>query len=292
MFKGVCTALITPFDNKQKVDYKSFEKLLNQQIANSVDALLVCGTTGEPATMTLEERKEVVKFAIKTVNKRVPVYVGTGSNNTQAAIELSKYAEAQGADALLVVTPYYNKCTQNGVVAHYKAISDNVNIPIIVYNVPGRTGVNIKPETYKKLAKIKNVKAIKEASGNIAQIMEIVKVIKGTDLILYSGDDGLTLPILSLGAQGVISVASNCIPQEMHDIVMAYLNGDVEKAREMHFKYLDFMNGIFIEVNPIPIKKAAALMKICTDEVRLPLTKMEKNNINVLTDIMKKIKLI
>ena len=292
MFKGVGTALITPF-NERGVDFDSYERLINFQINNGADALIVCGTTGEPATMTAEENHKVMATALEIINKRVPAIVGTGSNATAIAIEHSKVAEDMGADGLLVVTPYYNKCTQGGLIAHYTAIAESVHTPIFMYNVPGRTGVNMKPETVLKLSSVKNICAIKEASGNIAQAQEIAKLTKGTGLKIYSGDDSLTLPLLSLGASGVISVTSNIVPRVMHDIVTLFQAGEVDKARELHLKYLDLMNTLFVETNPIPVKYAAKRVGLIEDDIlRLPLTKIEDADAIKVDAVLKRLALI
>ena len=292
MFKGVGTALITPFTN-DGVDFDSYEKLINFQINNGADALIVCGTTGEPATMTMEENHKVMGAALEIINKRVPAIVGTGSNATHIAIEHSKYAENIGADGLLVVTPYYNKCTQGGLIKHYTAIAESVHTPIFMYNVPGRTGVNIKPETALALSSVKNIVAIKEASGNVAQAQQLAKLLSGTGMKIYSGDDSLTLPLLSLGASGVISVTSNIVPRVMHDIVTKFQSGDVESARALHFKYLDLMNTLFVETNPIPVKYAAWKVGLIREnELRLPLTPIEEQDAKKLDDVLRKLSLI
>lgn len=285
MFRGVATALITPFTDSG-VDYEAFGRLIDYQIENGVDALLVLGTTGEPATMTSDEKDSVMRFALNKINKRVPVIIGTGSNCTATAVSQSVAAERLGADALLVVTPYYNKCTQNAIVAHYQAISDAVNIPVIAYNVPGRTGVNILPQTYDKLAKIKNVTATKEACGNVAQIAQAANIIKDTDMILYSGDDGLILPMLALGAKGLISVASNAFPKEISQMVHLYLDGKISESQKMYFDLLDIMNGLFVEVNPIPVKYACSLLGLCQNVLRMPLTSIEEANAEKVKTLM------
>lgn len=278
IFKGVATALITPMKD-DKVDFDSLEKLIKFQLNNNVDALVVNGTTGEPTTLSRDERVAVAKTAIEIVDKKVPVILGAGSNNTHTSISYSVQNEDLGADGLLIVTPYYNKCTQKGLIEHYKTISDNVNIPIIMYNVPGRTGVNINPETALNIAKTsKNVVAIKEASGNISQITEVARLTKGL-LDLYSGDDGIVLPILSLGGIGVISVVSNVMPKLMHDLVESFLTGDTAKSRDLQFKVNPFVHAAFCEVNPIPIKCAASLMHLCKNELRLPLTPCSKEDL-------------
>lgn len=291
MFTGVATALITPF-NYSGIDYDAFEKLIEQQINANVDALAVCGTTGEPATMSNEEWTNVVEFAIRVINKRVPVIVGTGCNCTDTAIAHSIEAEKLGADMLLVVTPYYNKCTQNGLIAHYTAIASAVNTPIIAYNVPGRTGVNITPTTCRKLADIPNIVAIKEASGNMSQVAAICNILKDTDMKVYSGDDGLIIPFLSLGAEGLISVASNVVPTAMVEIVHSYLDGDITKSRETYFKYLNFMDGLFCETNPIPIKYACSKLGICQNILRLPLTPISESGAITVDNLMYDLKLL
>lgn len=294
MFRGVCTALVTPFDKNGNIDFETYENFIEFQINNNVDALLVCGTTGEPSTMDSIEKETLIKFTIQKVNKRVPVIVGCGSNNTKSAIEQAKKAEEYGADALLIVTPYYNKCNQDGIFEHYYAINNVVNTPIIIYNVPGRTGVNIQPNTVIKLAKLKNIKAIKEASGNIDQINKLSRklVNNNVDLILYSGDDSITLPILSLGAKGVISVASNIIPKQMHELVISYLENDIKTAKSIHNKYGDLMDTLFIDVNPIPIKEACNLLNLMNNDVRLPLTKLSNEKKIILLNTMKELKII
>lgn len=288
MFKGVGTALITPF-NENGIDLESYEKLIEFEIKNGAQALIICGTTGEPATMTKAEKDSVISTAIEIINKRVPSIVGTGANSTATAIANSIEAERMGADGLLVVTPYYNKCTQKGLVAHYKAIAESVDSPIFLYNVPGRTGVNILPETVKELSGVKNIVAIKEASGNMAQVMEVARLIEGTGMSLYSGDDALTLPMLALGAKGVISVASNVIPSVMSDIVSLYFSGDVERSRALHFKYLPLMTALFVETNPIPVKYAASKLGLCKNILRMPLTPIEKEHAAKLDAVMKEL---
>ncbi len=275
IFKGAATALITPFID-DKVDFKSLETLVDRQLENGIDALIINGTTGEPTTMTHFERTAVAGAVIEHVKKRVPVILGAGSNNTYTAIEYAKENEQLGADAILTVTPYYNKCTQSGLVAHYKAIADAVDLPVIMYNVPGRTGVNIAPETCLKLAGYRGISAIKEASGNINQYMALNRLIDGK-MDIYSGDDGLVYPLLALGAKGVISVASNVAPQYMHDMVYKFFEGDWKTSLEMQQKIEPFVKALFAEVNPIPVKCALKLMGIIPDDyMRLPLTRSEK----------------
>lgn len=271
IFQGVGTALITPMlDNK--IDYISLEKLVKTQLDSGIACLVANGTTGEPSTISDEEKIKIASVVIEIVNKKIPVIVGAGSNSTEHAIRQAIDAKSVGADGLLCVTPYYNKCTQQGLIEHFKSIADQVDLPIIMYNVPSRTGLNMLPETVAKLAGYKGICAIKEASGNISQIMELA-CISGNDFFLYSGDDGLTYPILTLGGAGVISVASNVIPKYMHEMVDSYFTGNVEKSRNMQLRILPFIKALFLEVNPIPVKCAAKLLGICSDEVRLPLTK-------------------
>ena len=273
------------------MNFEEFGKLLEDQIANEVDAIIVCGTTGESATMSEEEKKEVIKFAIDKVNKRTKVVIGTGSNNTTSAIKMSKYAEEAGADALLVVTPYYNKTTQKGLVAHYKAIAESVSLPIIMYSVPSRTGVNITPETCLELSKIENIVAIKEASGNISQVAKIASLCKD-NLDIYSGNDDQVIPLLSLGGKGVISVLSNVMPKYTHEMVHKYLDGDVKEACKMQLDVLDLIDALFCEVNPIPVKYALNLMGYNFGKPRMPLIELSDSNKEKLEEIMKKHNLI
>ena len=290
IFKGCGTAIATPF-TEDGVNFDEFGKLLEDQIANEVDAIIVCGTTGESATMSEEEKKEVIKFAIDKINKRTKVVIGTGSNNTSSAIKMSKYAEEAGADALLVVTPYYNKTTQKGLVAHYKAIAESVSLPIIMYSVPSRTGVNITPETCLELSKIENIVAIKEASGNISQVAKIASLCKD-NLDIYSGNDDQVIPLLSLGGKGVISVLSNVMPKYTHEMVHKYLDGDVKEASKMQLDVLDLIDALFCEVNPIPVKYALNLMGYNFGKPRMPLIELSDSNKEKLEEIMKKHNLI
>lgn len=276
IFKGCGTAIITPF-NEKGVDYQEFKKLIEFQIKEGADSIIVCGTTGEASTMSESERKETIKFAVDVVNKRIPVIAGTGSNCTKSAVEMSIYAESVGVDGVLVVTPYYNKTTQNGLIMHYKEIASNIKIPIILYNVPGRTGVNILPETCLELSKIKNIVAIKEASGNISQIAHIADLC-GNDLRIYSGNDDQILPILSLGGIGVISVLSNIIPNDVHKMVNYYLEGKVNESTNLQLKTLKLTSLLFCEVNPIPVKAACNMMGFNVGIPRLPLIEMSKSN--------------
>ena len=276
IFKGTATALITPF-TESGVDFDALDKLLDAQVAGGVSAVVVLGTTGEPATMTAAEKKAVIEFSVKKLKGVIPVIVGTGSNSTAAAIENSVQAEKLGADAILVVTPYYSKATQAGLIAHYTAIADAVNIPIICYNVPGRTGVNLLPATFAKIAEHRNIAAIKEASGNMEQIEEAIRLSEGK-AVVYSGDDGITVPLMAMGGMGVISVASNVAPKFASDMTSAMLDGDLAKAAAMQLRMLPFVRALFCEVNPIPVKKAAQLKGLCNGIVRLPLTEMTEEN--------------
>lgn len=274
IFKGCATAIITPF-NENGVNFDEFKKLIEFQIENGADALVVCGTTGESSTMTLEEKKQTIKFAIDVANKRIPIIAGTGGNCTKSAIEMSKYAESVGADAVLVVTPYYNKTTQAGLVAHYKAIAQSISIPVILYNVPSRTGLNITPATCLELSKIDNIVAVKEASGNISQVAEIANLCKD-NLAIYSGNDDQIVPILSLGGLGVISVLSNVIPKDVHNMVHNFLNGNVKEATKLQLDTLKLTSALFSEVNPIPVKAACNMMGFNSGIPRMPLIEMSE----------------
>lgn len=287
MFKGLGTAMITPFDADGAVDYSALEIIVDGQLKGNVDALFVCGTTGEPPTMNAAEREKVIKSVIDQVNGKIPVFVGTGSNDCAHAVELSKHAQEMGADGVLAVTPYYNKCTQDGLYLYYKAINDAIDIPIVAYNVPGRTGVNMKSETVERLTSLKNVKGVKEASGNIAQILETSRRIRGSQINLYSGDDCIAVPIMSVGGSGLISVASNAIPSIMSEMIHAWLDGDHAKALDMQMKYQPFFEAMFLEVNPIPVKTACALLDMCKPYMRLPLTTLTDGNREKLEKIMK-----
>ncbi len=287
IFKGAGVAIVTPMFEDGSVNYDKLKEILEEQIASETDAIIICGTTGESATMSEKEHSEVIKFAVDTVAKRIPVIVGTGSNCTQTAIELSKQAEEDGADALLLVTPYYNKATQNGLIAHYKAIAESVSLPIILYNVPSRTGCNILPETAAYLGKnVENIVAIKEASGNISQVAKL-KALAGDSLDIYSGNDDQVIPLLSLGGIGVISVLSNVAPKFTHDMVMKYLEGDHETALNMQLEALPLIDALFCEVNPIPVKAAMNLMGKEVGPLRAPLTVMEDAHQQKLAQVMK-----
>ena len=284
LFEGSGVALVTPFKNG-KINYEKIEELIEWHISNKTDAIIVCETTGESATMTDEERKSTIKFVVDKVNKRIPVIAGSGSNNTAYSIQLSKYCQEVGVDGLLIVTPYYNKATQEGLVKHYTNIASSVDLPIILYNVPGRTGVNISPSTVEKLSKIENIVAIKEASGNISQVAEIARLC-GEDFYIYSGNDDQIVPILSLGGIGVISVLANILPNETHDIVEKYLSGDIEKSRKLQLDVNELVSSLFIEVNPIPVKAAMNLMGMEAGELRLPLSDISKQNLEILRNNM------
>lgn len=288
IFTGCGTAIATPF-TEDGINYETFGNLIENQIENSVDAIIVCGTTGESATMSEEEKKELIKYSINKINKRTKVIIGTGCNNTKKAIEMSKFAEEAGADALLVVTPYYNKTTQAGLVAHYKAIAESVNIPIIIYSVPSRTGVNILPETCLELSKIDNIVAIKEASGNISQVAKIASLC-GDNLDIYSGNDDQIIPILSLGGKGVISVLSNIMPKYTHDMVYKYLNGNLKEATKMQLEVIELIDMLFCEVNPIPVKYALNVMGYDYGVPRLPLIELSKLNQDKMVEVLKKVK--
>ena len=287
IFTGAAVAIVTPFNEDTTVNYEKLDKLIEYQIENGTDAIVICGTTGEASTLSHEEHLDVIKHCVKTVNKRVPVIAGTGSNSTETAIYLSKEAEAAGADALLLVTPYYNKATQGGLYVHFKDTADAVNIPCILYNVPSRTGCNILPETAVKLAhEVKNIVAIKEATGNISQIAKLIQLADGC-IDVYSGNDDQIVPIMSLGGLGVISVLSNVAPKQTHDMCQACLDGDFKKAAKMQLEALPLIDSLFSEVNPIPVKKALNLMGFEAGPLRKPLTEMEEAHAKILEENMK-----
>ncbi|MDD3304042.1 MAG: 4-hydroxy-tetrahydrodipicolinate synthase [Clostridia bacterium] len=288
LFQGSGVALITPFDPYGNVNYAKLEELIEFQILNQTDAIIVCGTTGESSTLSTEEKKDVISFVTKKVNKRIPVIAGTGTNNTKTSIEMSKFAESVSVDGLLLVTPYYNKTTQEGLYAHFNAIASSVSIPIILYNVPSRTGLNISVDTVLKLSKIKNIVGIKEASGDISQVAQIASKVDSS-FAIYSGNDDQIVPILSLGGVGVISVLANIFPKETHDICNSFLNGDITKSRRLQFRYLDLIKQLFIEVNPIPIKEAMNILDFGVGSCRLPLCNMETKNKKILTNVLKNI---
>jgi len=285
VFKGAGVAIVTPFD-EGGINFAELGKMIDYQIENGTDAIIITGTTGESATMRDEEHKAAIKFAVEHVNKRVPVVAGTGSNDTAYAVQLSQYAENVGADALLVVTPYYNKCTQNGLVAHYTKIADSVNLPIILYNVPSRTGVGIKPETYFKLSKHPRIVATKEANGDLSAMVRTKKLC-GDELEIYSGNDDQIVPILSLGGKGVISVLSNVAPKDTHLICQLYFEGKVEAAAKLQIDYSDLIDALFCEVNPIPVKTALKLLGWNVGKLRMPLSEMEPQNLEKLRAALK-----
>lgn len=287
IFKGAGVAIVTPMHGDGSVNYEKLEEILEYQIANSTDAIIICGTTGESSTMTHGEHLKTIKFAIDKVAKRVPVIAGTGSNCTETAIMLSKEAASYGADALLIVTPYYNKATQKGLIAHYTAIAEAVpETPIIMYNVPSRTGCNLQPATVAALVKnVKNIVGLKAASGDLSQIAKTVSL-AGEDLELYSGNDDQVLPVLSLGGLGVISVLSNVAPKQTHDMVMKFLEGDIKEAAKLQIEAVPLVNALFCEVNPIPVKTAMNMMGMEVGPLRMPLCEMEESNKEILKKAM------
>lgn len=292
MFKGLGTALITPFEEDGRIDYASLEKLICAQLDAGVNALVICGTTGEPPAMTDTERSDVIRFAVRTVAGRIPVIAGTGSNCTASAAANSRRAEELGADGVLVVTPYYNKCTQDGLFLHYRTVAESTSLPVIAYNVPGRTGVNLLPSTAARLTEIPNLAGIKEASGNITQVINIAKAIEGSNISLFSGDDPAALPIFAVGGVGLISVASNAVPANIKELTDACLAGDYATARKLQYRYQRFFELMFAEVNPIPIKAACALLGLCKPYMRLPLTQATDATTAALREEMKKLSFI
>lgn len=284
MFKGAGVALVTPFKEDGAVDYEGITKLLEFQIENKTDAVIICGTSGESATMPDSEHLKVIEHAVKVVNGRIPVIAGTGSNDTAHGIELSKKAEALGVEGLLLVTPYYNKASKKGLVLHYSAIANSVKIPVCLYNVPSRTGVNLPIDVLKELAKLDNIVAIKEASGNISYLMQVAAEVPELDI--YSGNDDMIVPVLSAGGKGVISVVSNILPEDTHNICEYFFNGEIEKSRELQLKMLNLINNLFIEVNPIPVKAALKLMGLPSGMLRLPLCDISDANREILKKSM------
>lgn len=280
LFTGSGVAIVTPF-NESGVDFEKLRELLEWHIEQKTDAIIVCGTTGEASTMSEQERKETIKFTVDVVKGRIPVIAGTGSNNTKAAVEMSKWADSIGVDGLLVITPYYNKTTQRGCIEHFKAIASQVSKPIIIYNVPGRTGLNITPETLFELSKVENIAAVKEASSNIVQIAEIAQLC-GDKLDIYSGNDDQIVPLMALGAKGVISVVANIIPRETHELCEKFFNGDLKGSLDMQLKMLPLVKALFIETNPIPVKTAMNLMGMNVGHLRLPLVDMSSKNLETL----------
>ena len=292
MFKGLGTALITPFEEDGRIDYASLEKLICAQLDAGVNALVICGTTGEPPAMTDTERSDVIRFAVRTVAGRIPVIAGTGSNCTASAAANSRRAEELGADGVLVVTHYYNKCTQDGLFMHYRTVAESTSLPVIAYNVPGRTGVNLLPSTAARLTEIPNLAGIKEASGNITQVINTAKAIEGSNISLFSGDDPAALPIFAVGGVGLISVASNAVPARIKELTDACLAGDYATARKLQYRYQRFFELMFAEVNPIPIKAACALLGLCKPYMRLPLTQATDATTAALREEMKKLSFI
>ena len=292
IFKGAGVAIVTPFTQDDKVNFEELGKMIDFQIAGGTDAIIICGTTGESSTLTHEEHDECIKFAVEHTAGRVPVIAGTGSNSTAEAIRLSTHAQNNGADALILVTPYYNKATQKGLIQHYTAIANSVDLPIILYNVPSRTGVNILPQTAVTLAKnVKNIVAVKEASGNISQVAELAALADGC-IDIYSGNDDQVVPLLSLGGVGVISVLSNVMPKLTHDMVMSYLNGDVKLSRQLQLSVMNLNKALFCEVNPIPVKEALNMMGWNAGAVRSPLCEMEPQHKELLRKELAAMKLI
>lgn len=281
IFRGAGVAIVTPF-TAEKINFSEFRRMIDHQIDHGTDAIIVAGTTGEAATMNDADHKAAIKFAVETVRGRVPVIAGAGSNDTSYAIQLSQYSEQVGADGLLLVTPYYNKCTQKGLVAHFRAIADSVSIPCILYDVPSRTGVSITVPAYVELAKHPNIVAVKEANGDLSSILRLRHAC-GDDLAVYSGNDDQIVPILSLGGQGVISVLSNVAPQATHDMCQLYFDGEVDKARDLQIAYTDLIDALFSEVNPIPVKTAMGLMGWQVGPLRRPLSEMEPEHLPQLT---------
>lgn len=289
LFTGAGVALVTPMNADGSVNYNKLEELVEFHVANHTDAIIICGTTGEASTLSDEEHLECIRFCCEVTKKRIPVIAGTGSNCTASAVYLSKQAEKCGADGLLVVTPYYNKCTQNGLKAHFTQIANSVKIPVLLYNVPSRTGVTIAPETVVSLCtEVDNIVGVKDATGDISEVAKVLSLANGK-VDLYSGNDDQIVPVLSLGGKGVISVLSNVLPQETHDMVANYLDGDVKSSMELQLKYFDLIKALFSEVNPIPVKKAMNLMGMNVGSLRSPLTEMEDAHAAKLAEEMKKV---
>ena len=290
LFKGSGVALVTPFNNNG-VDFEKLEELIEYHIKNDTDAIIICGTTGEATTMAEEEKKSTIKFTVEKVNGRIPVIAGSGSNNTAAAISMSIWCEKAGVDGVLVITPYYNKSSDKGIIEHFKAISSNINIPIILYNVPSRTGLNLKPSIVKELSKLPNIVGVKEASGDLSQVLEI-RALCGEDFLIYSGNDDQIIPILSLGGAGVISVLANIVPKEVHNMCALYMEGKTKEALKIQIDTLDLCKNLFIETNPIPVKTALNLMNFNVGPLRLPLVDMEDSNLKSLETSLKSYGLI
>ncbi len=290
MFHGALSALVTPFRDGA-IDEKALRELVEWQIQSGVDGLVPCGSTGESATLTHAEHEQAIKLVIDQARRRVPVIAGTGSNSTAEAIRLTAYAREAGADGALLISPYYNKPTQDGIFRHYKAIATAVDLPLIVYNIPGRTGSNIAPETFARMCEVRNIAGVKEASGSMDQCSDILKFC-GDRLTMLAGDDSLTLPLMAMGAKGVISVITNVTPREMHELAAAGLAGDFARARELHFRMLPLMRTLFLETNPIPVKQACAFMGKCTNEVRMPLVPMTPAAAEKLRAAMRELRLV
>lgn len=284
IFIGSGVALVTPFTD-DGVNFDVLDQMIEFQIKGGTDALIVCGTTGEPSTMTAQEKRDTIKFSVERVKHRIPVIAGTGGNNTAEVIEQSVEAQRLGADALLIVTPYYNKTTQKGLVEHYTAVAQAVDIPIIIYNVPSRTGLNMTPASLEKLSHVKNIAGIKEASGNIVQVAEMARLC-GDRIDIYSGNDDQVVPIMALGGKGVISVVANIAPRDTHDMVMKFIEGDIEGSRQLQFKLNPLIEALFVEVNPIPVKTALNLMGFNAGKLRMPLTDMSEANLALLKQRM------
>ncbi|CZR98658.1 MULTISPECIES: 4-hydroxy-tetrahydrodipicolinate synthase [unclassified Clostridioides] len=281
LFKGSAVALVTPFTEDNNVNFEKLGELIEYHIENDTDALVVCGTTGEATTMSESEIFAVIKYTVEKVNKRIPVIAGTGSNNTMLSVHMSQEAEKLGVDGLLIITPYYNKTNEKGLKLHFETIANSVKLPIILYNVPGRTKVNIKPSVVAELAKIDNIVAVKEASGDLAQVAEIAKLVP-EDFAIYSGNDDTILPLLSLGGSGVISVLANICPKETHDLVTKFFKGDIEGSKKLQLDMDALIAALFIEVNPVPVKTAMNILGFNVGDLRLPLAEMEETNLNVL----------
>lgn len=286
IFTGSGVALVTPFFDDRTVDFETLGKLVEFQIENGTDAIIACGTTGESATLNDKEHLSVVEYVIKKVNGRIPVIAGTGSNDTRHGVELCKEAASLGADALLTVTPYYNKTSQRGLIKHFEMMADASDCPMIVYNVPGRTGLNVLPETMLELSRHKNIVGIKEASGNLSQVAKLASLV-GDSIDIYSGNDDQNVPILSLGGAGTISVLANVAPRKTHDMVASFIAGDVATARKLQLEAIELIDALFCETNPIPVKKACELMGLCSGNLRMPLYEISEKNAERLTNAMK-----
>lgn len=291
LFKGAGTAIVTPFINDE-VDFEKYGELIDWQIDKGIDAIITCGTTGEGSTLSDSEHKKVMQYCVERVDGRVPVIAGTGSNDTAFCLQLSQYAESIGVDGIMLVTPYYNKTTQRGLVNHYKFIAERLNIPIIIYNVPSRTGLRIEADTVLEISKIKNIVAMKDATGDISYAAEVMSKLVGTDFGIYSGNDDMVVPLLSLGALGVISVVANVMPAETHDMVMKFHEGNIEEARRIQLEMNDFIGKLFIETNPIPVKTCMNMMGFEVGELRMPLYEMAEENKEKLLKSMNKIGLV